>query len=163
MPPMSGDPACLSSQAGRGPAERSGSEFYLYPPGLLEFEGQRNSGPVRDRLSQFHQHQMVAAGRELHSLAGRNLDPTYDRAHLHYAVGHLHQVDFDPACGGGRSAEDSISRVALIAERQITSADFRSRRRGACPGMTDGDVPGSKVMGDGGNSGQGYARREDAG
>jgi hypothetical protein len=52
---------------------------------------------------------MVAARLELDGLAGLDLKPASDGAHLHDAAFHGHLMDFD-AVGGGKRAADQASR-----------------------------------------------------
>src|SRR5579884_1277740 len=80
---------------------------------------------------------MVPAGLERHGLARLDLDPACYRAHFHDAVLHGHFMNFDALCDWRRAADESVGRIPVVADGEITTADLRTFERGACPGVAD--------------------------
>src|SRR6218665_1650426 len=105
--------------------------------GVLKHQGDRHRAVLDQRGLQVQQHHMVAAGLELHRLAGGQVE-CGQGAHFHDAVFQLHRVHFGAACGGRLDAHQAAVRLGRQAHED--AGDLAARRAGAGPGAVDLDL-----------------------
>src|SRR6185295_16107360 len=82
---------------------------------------------------------MIAARLELHAFSRSNLDALLHRAHLHYAVLHLHFVNLKPAGDLVRAANQAVGRGALILDHDVAAGDVCTLWRCARPRVNNAD------------------------
>src|SRR5439155_7765368 len=111
----------LTARATRGRlrADALNIERQQYLAGLLEFQRDRHLVTLLERALEVHDHQVIAAGRELYGLAGLDGEALVERPHRHHAVIHRHLVHLDPASDVAAATDQPVRRRALVLDGYI--------------------------------------------
>jgi hypothetical protein len=101
-----------------------------------------------ERMLKFHEHEMIAAGLERNRLARLDLEPAFNRPHLHHAIFHAHSMDLAyQGRAQGAERHRRLHRVLMLLARPATLKSARAAfvarlqagedvTRGACVDLT---------------------------
>ena len=116
-------------------------------PAFSNSQRERHLVALLERILQIHQHQVIAARRELDGLAGLDRQSLVERTHGHDAVVHGHLVDLDLAGEIAGAADQPVRRRALVLDGEIAARDLGAAGRRAAPGLRDDEIAGLDLLG----------------
>src|SRR5262249_57278695 len=85
----------MGAMAAGGGAHWFDIELYLDGPGLIEYESPFRTRVCLQRLGDVHEHEVIRAGLDLDGLAGLDLEPLGQAAHLHHVTLQQHLMHLD--------------------------------------------------------------------
>ena len=122
-PPASGAASCTSNS----------TRFTAL--GAPEAQGRRNVIAHGKGFFETHEHQVIAAGLQIHGRGGGYHDALGDGPHPHDPAGHAGLVQFQAGGLEGSSASTSVSGAwPVLVDCQVSRSRGRAGRGGAAPG-----------------------------